>query len=355
MKNSTRILSTMVLSAFSLASVAQFDLAVTGVATIATASNEISPNVPILLSIGIENIGADIPENTTFSVIALNGTDTISVNHQWTFVNGDYPNGATVTVESNPFTLPAAPPNVQLCGVVIIHIPDVDSSNNISCQGFTVSSSAVTDIKAQSVSINAPSDLDGFDLDGGSEDPDPITDVHIVFKNVGNTTFPAGYQIPYTYEYYGATSEFLGTLATALAPDEETQRPSVDPSFIVDSEVGTYKMCGYSTLADSDPSNDTVCTSFTIVDTYVPPPPIGINESPVSALKIFLVGNAIMVQGVVAPTDVTVMDASGKLIVSEQVTRDGMISLNNAPAGVYIIRSVNTVTGLSSMQKVAIN
>jgi hypothetical protein len=355
MKNSTRILSTMVLSAFSLASVAQYDLAVTGVATIATASNEIAPNVPILLSIGIENLGVDIPENTTFSVIALNGTDTVSVNHQWTFVNGDYPNGATGTVESNTFTLPAAPPNVQLCGVVIIHIPDVDSTNNFSCQAFTVSSSASTDIKAQSVSINAPSDLDGFDIDGGDADPDPITDVHIVFKNVGNTTFPAGYRIPYTYDYYGATAGFVGTLAEALAPDGETQRPSVDPSFTVETETGTFKMCGYSTLVDSDPSNDTICTSFTLVDTYVPPPPIGINEGPLSGVKMFISGDAIMVHGVVAPTDVTVMDASGKLIVSEQVTKDGMVSLNNAPAGVYIIRSVNTTTGLSTMQKVAKN
>lgn len=355
MKNFTRLAASVVSCMVGLGAFAQYDLAVTSVSTVATSSGQIAPNTPILLSIGIENMGIDIPENTTFSVIGLNGLDTVSVNNSWTFVNGDYPTGGTGFVETNYFTLPAAPPNVSLCGVVIIHIPDDDSLNNFICEAFTVSSSANTDLEASALFINAPSDLDGFDIDNGKEEPDPITDVNIEFTNVGNTIFPSGFGIPYEYSFEGATAGALGTLVDTLGPGSTTVRPSVNPNFIVDAEVGTYYMCGYTTLGDADLSNDTLCVSFDLVDKYVPPPPIGIEEDKFAeSIKVFNVGKNVWINNLTSPVDVTITDASGKMIANESLNSDGNISLEKSAAGVYIVRTRNTENGATTMSKLAI-
>lgn len=356
MKNFTRIAASIVGCFIGLGAIAQYDVAVTSVSTVATSSGEVAPNTQLILSIGIENIGIDIPENTTFSVIGLNGTDTVSVNNDWTFVNGDYPTGTTGFVETNFFTLPAAPPNVSLCGVVIIHIPDDDSTNNITCESFTVSSSANTDLEASAVNINTPSGLDGFDIDNGNEEPDPITDVNIEFTNVGNTIFPAGFGIPYEYSFEGATAGALGTLTDTLGPGGTTVRPSVDPSFMLEAEVGTYTMCGYTTLGDADLSNDTICTSFSFIDTYVPPPPIGIKEDKLAeSVKVFNVGKNVWFNNLSTPIDVTITDAGGRVVASESMINNGSISLEKSAAGVYIVRTRNTENGATTMSKLAIH
>lgn len=353
MKIFTRSIYFLALSILCMPAVAQYDIAVTSVATVATSGGAVPPNSPIFLSIGIENVGADIPDQTTFNVVALNGTDTVAIGN-W-FFDGVYSTGATGFVQSAIFTLPAAPPNVSLCGVIILHIPDDDSTNNFMCEPYTVSTSANTDLKTTHVFINQPNDLDSFDIDGGDEDPDPITDVSIIFKNVGNTNIPAGFGIPYEYEFNGnlAANCCTGTITAELTPGDSTIRPSVDPGFTVPTEVGTYELCGRHTLDDNDPSNDELCVSFTLIDTYVPPPPVGINDQLQSDINIFYSNKQIWVKGVTAPLELTVTDAQGRVVVSERMIEDGNIQMHDAPAGVYIIRSVNTENGKSTMQKVS--
>jgi hypothetical protein len=356
MKNFTRFAASIVGCFVGLGAFAQYDLAVTSLSTVATSSGQIAPNTQILMSIGIENIGIDIPENTTFSVIGLNGTDTVSVNNDWTFVNGDYPTGGTGFVETNFFTLPAAPPNASLCGVVIINLLDDDSTNNIICEAFTVSSSANTDLEASALNINNPTGLDGFDIDNGNEEPDNITDVNIEFTNVGNTIFPAGFGIPYEYSFEGFTTGAVGTLTDTLGPGGTTVRPSVNPDFAIDAEVGTYKMCGYTTLGDADLSNDTLCVSFSFIDKYIPPPPIGIEEDKIAeSIRVFNVGKNIWFNNLSTPIDVTITDASGKVVASEAIINDGNISLDKSAAGVYIVRTRNTENGATTMSKLAIH
>lgn len=352
MKIFTRVALAVAMTLSASATMAQYDLAVTGIATVATSSGQIAPGIETLLTISIENLGADIPENTTFSVIALNGTDTISVNHDWTFVNGDYPNGATGTVESNYFTLPAAPPNISLCGVVIIHIPDTDSANNFSCSNYTMSTGATPDITAQVVNINEPTDLDGFDIYGGDEDPDPITDVNIAFVNSGNTIFPAGYGITYGFTFDGTdNNNFLGTLTEDLAPGDTSIRPSVDPDFTVPTEVGGFTLCGYFRGTDTDNSNDTACTGFTLIDTYVPPPPIGIEEDIAGAVKVFYANQSVWVRNVNTPLDVTVSDMQGRTVAQTSLIEDGSIPMDGVTSGVYFIQTANTATGKVTAKK----
>jgi hypothetical protein len=356
MKNFTRFAASIVGCFVGLGAFAQYDLAVTSLSTVATSSGQIAPNTQILMSIGIENIGIDIPENTKFSVIGLNGTDTVSVNNDWTFVNGDYPTGGTGFVETNFFTLPAAPPNASLCGVVIINLLDDDSTNNIICEAFTVSSSANTDLEASALNINNTTGLEGFDIYNGNEEPDNITDVNIEFTNVGNTIFPAGFGIPYEYSFEGFTTGAVGTLTDTLGPGGTTVRPSVNPDFAIDAEVGTYKMCGYTTLGDADLSNDTLCVSFSFIDKYIPPPPIGIEEDKIAeSIRVFNVGKNIWFNNLSTPIDVTITDASGKVVASEAIINDGNISLDKSAAGVYIVRTRNTENGATTMSKLAIH
>jgi len=62
---------------------------------------------------------------------------------------------------------------------------------------------------------------------------------------------------------------------------------------------------------------------------------IGVNEIVSTAPSISFNGNAIQVRGNTAQADLTLLDASGKAVLSEPVTGDGSFSLPTLPSGWY--------------------
>ena len=357
MKNFTRLVSLVLMGFVGLTATAQYDLEATELRTMSTTSNEVPPNIPLILTLVFENTGtADIPDQSTALLVFLNGNDTLQTV-LGTF-NGAMAQGASYTFNSNPVTLPAAPTNVSLCGFVLLDstFGETDTTNNLVCQAFQVSSSAIVDLKAVGMSVNVPNDLEGFDVDDGDEQPDDITDVHSVWKNNGNVTFPAGFVIPYVYEFDGnQTLIFQGTLAADMAPGDSSTRPAVDPSFSVPAEEGNYEICVYTVYGDNDLSNDTICWGWTMIDTYIPPPPVGLEENTLKAdLNVYQVNKTIWIKNVSRNIDVTVTDMNGRVVASKHMSEDGSISLETSAAGVYVIRSSNKETGSISMHKVSI-
>lgn len=335
---------------------AQYDLEATELRTMSTTSNQVPPNVPLILTLVFENTGtADVPDQSTALLVFLNGNDTLQTV-LGTF-NGAMAQGASYSFNSDPVTLPATPPLVAFCGFVILDVlGETDSTNNLVCDSFQVSSSAVVDLKAVGLSVNAPNDLEGFDVDDGDEQPDPITDVHSVWQNAGNVTFPAGFVIPYVYEFDGnQTLIFQGTLQADLPPGDSSTRPAVDPSFTVPAEEGNYEICVYNVYGDNDLSNDTICWSWTMIDTYIPPPPVGLEENTIKAdLNVFQVNKTLWIKNVSGDLDISVTDMNGRIVASKHLFEDGSISLETSAAGVYVIRSLNKETGATSMHKVSI-
>ena len=144
---------------------AQYDLEAIELRTMSTTNGEVPPNVPLILTLVFENTGTqDIPDQSTARLLFINGLDTFQ-DIIGTF-NGAMPVGAQISFNSDPVTLPAAPPIANLCGFILMDSTwaETDSTNNLVCETLQVSSSAVVDLKAQRVIVNAPNDLDGFDL-----------------------------------------------------------------------------------------------------------------------------------------------------------------------------------------------
>ncbi len=334
---------------------AQYDLEAIELRTMSTTNGEVPPNVPLILTLVFENTGTqDIPDQSTARLLFINGLDTFQ-DIIGTF-NGAMPVGAQISFNSDPVTLPAAPPIANLCGFILMDSTwaETDSTNNLVCETLQVSSSAVVDLKAQRVIVNAPNDLDGFDIDNGDEDPNPITDVQAVFTNEGNVIFPAGFVIPYTYSFDGLEESYFGTLATDLAPGDSTIRPSVDPSFNVPTEAGDFEICVTMNYNDSEAGNNETCWEWTMIDSYVPPPPFGVEEGMNSNLKIYSNAGNIQVTGIIEPINLTVMDMSGKIVANNDMQTDGILFMTQAAKGVYMIQATNMVSGDVSTHKLSL-
>lgn len=359
MKKFTQAALAFVVSLGSFSSYAQYDLMATGVTTVATATNQVPPSVPITITLAFKNNGSvAIPDQSTALLAFLNGTDTIeTINGVF---NGAMAAGAEYTYSSNPFILPAAPPTISLCGFIIMTSgTETNTNNNLTCQGFQVSSSATMDIAIDSLEIIAPSDLDGFDVYNGVNSVPTITEMTLVVKNEGNTILPEGFAINYIFDFEGDQLLAVGSTPGVLQPgesfDQGVTNTAVIPVIPDDLEPGNYEICTYINMANGDFTNDTTCAGFTIIDTYIPPPPIGISEVGSVSANIYHSGSFLWVKDVTSSVGVVLSDVQGRVIANEQFVEDGSISTTSLAAGVYYAQSTDLATGSVHIQKFVLN
>lgn len=351
MKTFTRLFSLMVLATLSNVAFAQIDLSVTGYSTVATASGEVPPETPITSLLSFENAGtADIPDQTPAIIFFLNGTDTIETNPV-TF-NGAFPAGGATVFGSGQFTLPGTPANVNLCGgIVLTTLAETDSTNNVLCLPFTVSTSAQVDMKANSVGIIAPTDIDGFNIDNGENTVPDITEMTATFENAGNVVYPAGYAVSYRLSLDGDTINVSGTLQEALQPGSSTTRQITNTNIIpaVPQDSGTYEYCAIVNENDENPANDIACSSFTIVDAFdVNNPdnwPLGLEEGDVKGIDVYVSNGNLNIIGVEGATSVYITDMQGKIITSEQIRSNTTFNVDGA-SGVYIVTTRDAKNGI---------
>lgn len=350
-------LFTLALVFWAVNGMAQFDLQVNTVATIATSGGQVPPGTPITLTMEIENTGADWPVGTVIVCGAILPTDTVGVV-QYTVGPSPFAAGGSTIIETGSFQLPAAPPSVTLCAIAVLALPENDTTNNVACNVFTVSSSAQFDMAALFVASTNPAmeDLDSFDIDGGDETPPAIVDLTAIYRNDGNTIIPAGYGIAYQLSVDGNTQNITGTLAEDLAPGDSTTRTIQGQNFAVPAEEGFYEICAILLTGDDDASNDTTCTGFSIIDTYIPPPPIGISEDVETAgLDVFFSNQKVWVKNVTTATDVKITDMQGRVVEHINMLEDGSISMQNAVPGVYLVQTTEQSMGAVKLTKFVVN
>lgn len=342
MKTFTRLFSIIAIAGYSTFASAQIDLSVTGLSTVATATGQVPPATPISMLLSFENAGSgDIPDQTPAIIFFLNGIDTIETNS--VFFNGAFPAGAATSFPSDKFTVPGTPVNISLCGgIVLPTLGETDSTNNVLCLPFTVSTSAQVDLKANSVTIVEPTNLDGFDIDNGNNTVPDITSMTATFENVGNVVYPAGYAISYRLGLDGDTLNVSGTLSAALEPGGTTTRQITNTAIIpaVPQDSGTYQYCVIINENDENPANDKACGTFTIVDAFDTSNPdnwpLGIEESAKNGVRAFSANGKLNVIGVNDETYVQITDMSGKIISAETIRKNSTFSVNGA-SGVYIV------------------
>jgi hypothetical protein len=110
-------------------------------------------------------------------------------------------------------------------------------------------------------------------------------------------------------------------------------------------------------LGDDVSSNNSTCTSFTIIDSYNPflPGnwPTGREEVEESDLTIVPTMDEVLIEGVTNRTMVTVSDMQGRIIELNEFEKNGSINLQDQSTGIYVIKAVDQTTGVTQMRKVS--
>ncbi len=117
------------------------------------------------------------------------------------------------------------------------------------------------------------------------------------------------------------------------------------------NEVGSYTMCVSLVGSDDEPNNDETCFGFTLVDLYIPPPPVGVEETMNESYVVAFTNDFISVSNVTSGLNASIVDLNGRVIATEAINTDKKIDLSTLTSGVYFLQTSNTATGEVKMNK----
>jgi hypothetical protein len=355
MKHFTRLffLSLIALSSFNLQA-QSYDLAVTEIAiTPATATGNVPVNTNLFILATLTNAGTSIiPDQSTFDMHFIVDGDTLeSINY---IFNGALNPGASALTNSSGFELTNPVPTDFCAAAIFTTLTDPNLTNNFSCEiNVNVGTSANVDLSADSVAIVAPSNIDGFDVDNGTETVPAMTELLAVFTNNGNVEYLAGYPISYRIVLGSQDLGVSGTLQEDLLPGGSTTRNITNLAIIPNSpqEVGTYNLCVIVNEDDANSNNDTACVAFSIIDTYIPPEPVGVAEVNTNGYNVTFTNDFITVSNVNSNLNASIIDMNGRVIATEMIVEDMRISTSEITSGIYFLQTVNEKTGEVKMNK----
>ena len=355
MKYFTRLFFLPILIISSSSVMAQtYDLTVTEIAiTPSTSSGNVPVNANLYILATLSNVGTTIiPDQAQFDMHFIVDNDTLE-SILYTF-QGAFNPGATGVTSSSVFVLTNPVPTDICAAAIFTTLVDPVLTNNFMCEtNVSVGTVANVDLSADSVAIVAPTNIDGFDVDNGTQTVPDMTELLAVFTNNGNVEYIAGY--PISYSIFLGTQQFnvTGTLQAPMAPGESTIRNITNATIIPNSpqEVGTYDLCVVVTENDANSSNDTSCLAFSIVDDYIPPAPVGVTEVNTNEYNVIFTNNFITVSNVNSNLNASIIDMNGRVIATEMIVEDMRFSTSEITSGIYFLQTVNEKTGEVKMKK----
>jgi len=355
MKHFTRLFFLAILIISGSAAMAQtYDLAVTEIAiTPSTANGNVPVNANLYILATVSNAGTSIiPDQSQFVMHFIQDNDTIeSIDY---IFNGALNPGASAQTNSSAIVL-TNPVPTDFCGAAIFTtLVDPDLTNNFSCEiNVNVGTAANVDLSADSVAIVAPTNIDGFDVNNGTETVPTMTELLAVFTNNGNVEYIAGYPISYIIKLGSQEFPVSGTLQAPMAPGESTIRNITNAAIIPNSpqEVGMYDLCVIVNENDANSNNDISCLTFSIVDNYIPPAPVGVTEVNTNEYNVIFTNDFITVSNVNSNLNASIIDMNGRVIATEMIVEDMRISTSEITSGIYFLQTVNEKTGEVKMNK----
>lgn len=355
MKHFTRLffLASLLISSSAL-NAQTYDMAVTELSiTPSTATGNVPVNANLFMIATITNAGTSIiPDQSTFDMFFIVDGDTIeTINY---IFNGALNPGASALTSSSSFVL-TNPVSTDFCAAAIFTtLTDPNIANNFTCEtNVNVGTAANVDLSADNIEIVAPTNIDSFDIDNGTETVPAMTELLAVFTNNGNVEYVSGYPISYMIKLGAQELQVSGTLQSPLLPGESTTRNITNLAIIPNSpqEVGTYNLCAILTENDGNSGNDTACVAFSIIDTYMPPEPVGVAEVNTNDYNVTFNNDFIAVSNVNSHLNASIIDMNGRVIANEMIVEDKRISTSTLNAGIYFLQTVNEKTGEVKMNK----
>ena len=355
MKHFTRLffLSILVVSSYAV-NAQTYDLAVTEMSvTPSTSTGNVPVNANLYILATVSNVGTTIiPDQAQFDMHFIVDNDTLE-SITYTF-QGAFNPGATGVTNSSAFVLTNPVPTDFCAAAIFTTLVDPVLTNNFMCEtNVSVGTAANVDLSADSVAIVAPTNIDGFDVNNGTETVPAMTELLAVFTNNGNVEYIAGYPISYSITLGAQLFNVTGTLQAPMAPGESTIRNITNAAIIPNSpqEVGTYDLCVIVNENDANSNNDTSCLAFSIVDNYIPPAPIGVAEVNINEYNVIFTNDFITVSNVNSNLNASIIDMNGRVIATEMIVEDMRISTSEITSGIYFLQTVNEKTGEVKMNK----
>jgi len=221
---------------------------------------------------------------------------------------------------------------------------DTNLTNDTLNNYYIVNGSTNNDWITASVAVINPSNLDGFDIDNGTNIPPALSQVDITFVNNSEISFvknsPFDYSISMGAETYLVTAHLS---AGAVSYGDTVVRIITNQAILpaLPDSVGDYSLCATVLMPnDLENSNDEACFEFTIVDNFDPTDPInwpqGIGETELSIFNVNAAKGALEISGIQQPTRVRISDINGRLLLEQSLNNDGSIAFD-APMGIYVI------------------
>ncbi len=355
MKHFTRLFFLSIIALSGLTVNAQtYDMAVTELAiTPSTSTGNVPVNANLFMIATITNAGTSIiPDQSTFDMHFIVDGDTLeTINY---IFNGALNPGAAALTSSSSFILTNPVPTDFCAAAIFTTLTDLDLTNNFICEtGVNVGTAANVDLSADSIAIVAPNNIDSFDVDNGTETVPDMTELLAVFTNNGNVEYVSGYPISYIIKLGAQELNVSGTLQAPLLPGESTTRNITNEAIIPDSpqEVGTYDLCVIVNENDANSGNDTSCMAFSIIDTYIPPEPVGVAEVNTNDYSVTFTNDFIALSNVLSNLNASIIDMNGRVIATEMIVEDMRISTSTLNSGIYFLQTVNEKTGEVKMNK----
>ncbi|GAB5538687.1 MAG: hypothetical protein Salg2KO_07900 [Salibacteraceae bacterium] len=222
---------------------------------------------------------------------------------------------------------------------------DSIDSNDFFVEDFYSSTMINNDWNSAKISILAPSNLNNFDVDNGTNFPPPLSSISIDLVNNGPVTYLEHSLIEYSV-YIGNDERSLeGSISDGeIGPNSTTTRTISNQAVLpsVPDSAGIYQLCArISVPQDKTDNNDASCKVFAIVDNYDPNDPNNwawsVDEISDSDIRVFA-NNGLLTVNAPLPYTAHLIDLSGRLVESNQGEGLLQISVDGYSSGLYFVR-----------------
>lgn len=351
MKTFTRLFTLLVIATLSNFSMAQTnDIAVIDV-IVANSGGSVPEGYSTPVLWRMVNLGDNIPAGTDFTAVVSNSATPVIGPLTGSF-SGAVANGDTVLIQTTGVLYTFSEPNGNLENVCVTMalptIVETDSTNNIFCKTYTIDSTLSDDVQVAELTLIDPerSDLHKFDIDADANTPPSIEHISMLFINNGDLpVFNREYNFELTFDN---GSDAYNAGFTQFNPGDTVTFEIEDLGLDVPKVAGTYEICFGVTDPNDVPSNDYSCVSFDIYNT-----PFGIDENLENNVDLFISNSVIgFVNNPSPELNAQIIDMSGKVLKAELVNSSNLqISINDLPAGTYVINVQDARSGQAFSQK----
>ncbi len=345
-------LVSLILVSFQAAIAQQVDLVVSGLHITSDTNNLIPGGVVSSAAISIQNIDSTIVESgdTIHFSMGINGTIYTGME----VLTSDLGPGEELYYnfgDSNLYSF-SDTGGIHLVYGAVMYTNDTVGFNDLLIDTFQTTVFVSNDWSSDSFEIVLPSNLDGFDIDNGTNVPPNVSEAEITFRNNGAVTYLQYSSFKYRIYLGNESMNVIANLYQGdIAPGETNVRNVTNQALFpsIPNSVGTYQICAEVTEPISAGASG--CFGFEIIDTWDPTDPDnwphGLSSMDRDHYSFVNSTDRMFFRDVTEPLDVWVFNLNGTRVHQFSISSDSEISTCGLSSGIYFleVHSNNKVLG----------